>query len=478
MLLISFALAAETVILLEGEVPTTGPDHFFLPFELPPGIVEVELRHEDLSDTNILDWGLDGPEGFRGWGGGNAEPAIVGELAASRSYLPGTLTPGTWLVVVGKAKIVEEPALYRVEVVLRDEATLAPQPERRPYEDAPALETGARWYAGDFHVHSRESGDASPSLDEIATFATGRGLDFVALSDHNTTSQLEWIGDAQDRHPTLLFVPSVEFTTYDGHANGIGATRWVDHRIGQPGVDIAAAVADFQDQGAFFSINHPNLNLGELCIGCAWEQQLDPGQIRGMEIITGGWDPVGKLFFEQTLAQWEDYLDQGHAVVPIGGSDDHQAGQDGGATASPIGSPTTLVWAEELSVPALLEGLRAGRTVVKLQGPDDPMVELWPANTGIEATVTGGIGSELHWFIRGTEVEVVAITEDPQRVLLQRLGERGRAELWVDGQPRVLTNNLRLPRPIEELDEDCGCAGDNAAFLLFPLLLLRRRYQS
>ncbi|HNC96593.1 MAG TPA: hypothetical protein PKW90_10745, partial [Myxococcota bacterium] len=192
----------------------------------------------------------------------------------------------------------------------------------------------------------------------------------------------------------------------------------------------------------------------------------------------GGWAPVGKLFFEQTLAQWEESLDQGYPVVPIGGSDDHRAGQDDGATASAIGSPTTLVWAEELSVPALLEGLRAGRTVVKLQGPDDPMVELWPTNTGLEATVTGGIGAELHWFIRGSEVEVVAITQDPQKVLLTRQGERGRAELWVEGQPRVLTNYLPIPRPIEELNKDCGCTKNSAAFLLFPLFLLRRRYQS
>ncbi len=478
MFLIPPALAADTVILLEGEVPAEGPDHFFLPFEVPAGTAEIEVRHEDLSETNILDWGLDGPAGFRGWGGGNSEPAVVGELAASRSYLPGTLDPGTWQVVVGKAKIVEEPARYRVEVVLREEATLAPQTERRPYEDAPALVSGARWYAGDFHVHSRESGDAAPSLDEIALFAEGRGLDFVALSDHNTISQLQWIADAQTRHPTLLFVPSVEYTTYDGHANGIGATAWVDHRIGQPGVDITSAAADFEAQGAFFSINHPNLKLGELCIGCAWDQQLDPGQIRGIEIITGGWDPVGKLFFDQTVAMWEGYLDQGYPVVPIGGSDDHRAGQDDGATASAIGSPTTLVWAEELSVPALLEGLRAGHTVVKLQGPDDPMLELWPTTTGLEATVTGGIGAELHWFVHGTETEIVSITQDPQKVLLTSQGDRARAELWVDGLPRVLTNSLPLPQPIEELDKDCGCGKKGSAFLLLPLLLLRRRYQS
>jgi hypothetical protein len=125
------------------------------------------------------------------------------------------------------------PARYHIEIVLRTAPTLPAQPERRPYAHVPALATGPRWYAGDFHVHSRESGDASPTLDEVATFARGRGLDFVELSEHNTVSQLDLLAAAQARHPALLFVPGSEVTTYGGHANAIGATRWVDFRVGR-----------------------------------------------------------------------------------------------------------------------------------------------------------------------------------------------------------------------------------------------------
>jgi hypothetical protein len=86
---ISFAsaavFAAETVIPITGEVPNDEARHFYLPFTVPPGIVEIEVQHDDLSEENILDWGLEDPSGFRGWGGGNTEPAIVGIHAASRS---------------------------------------------------------------------------------------------------------------------------------------------------------------------------------------------------------------------------------------------------------------------------------------------------------------------------------------------------------------------------------------------------------
>ncbi len=481
------ARAAETVVVLEGEAPEGGLDHFFLPFEVPEGIVEVEIRHDDLSEENILDWGLDDPAGFRCWGGGNPEPAVVGERAASRSCLAGPVAAGEWRVVVGKAKIAAPPAVYRVEVVLRDAATLADQPERRPYADAAPLSGEARWYAGDLHVHSRESGDATPTLGEIAAAARARGLDFVALSDHNTVSQLDWIGAAQDAQPELLFVPSVEYTTYQGHANGIGATAWVDHRLGQPDgaggstdgtVDIAGAAEAFAAQGAFFSVNHPSLDLGDLCIGCAWDHALDPALIQGIELITGGWEPVGQLFYAETVARWEAWEAAGARLVPVGGSDDHRAGAGTGATDSPIGSPTTMVYAEELSVPAILEGLRLGRTVVKLQGPDDPMLELWPSADGTgdwEITVTGGEGTELRLIGDGSDAGSVTVDGDPFRWQGRIAGGRVRADLWAGGAPRTATAYQDAQEIPIRAEEACGCRDGKALLLLLPLGGLRRR---
>lgn len=54
---------------------------------MPEGTAEIEVRHDDLSSTNLLDWGLESPEGIRGYGGGNTEPALVGVEASSRFYL-------------------------------------------------------------------------------------------------------------------------------------------------------------------------------------------------------------------------------------------------------------------------------------------------------------------------------------------------------------------------------------------------------
>lgn len=493
-LVVFFSMSAfAQPLVLEGALPESGPDFVLIPFQVPAGTVEVEVRHPVQQSENILDYGLADPRGFRGWGGGNVEPIVVGERAASRSYLARPLEAGTWNVVIGKAKVVSAPARYRLEVELRTVATLAPQPDRAQTAWTPgaALEPTTRWYAGDLHVHSRESGDAAPTLDAIATFARGRGLDFVELSDHNTVSQLDFMTAAQARHPALLFVPGVEFTTYAGHLNGIGATRSVDHRFGIEGATFDAAVASFAEQKAVLSINHPVLDLGQLCIGCAWRQKLPATSVGAVEIGTGGWDKTGVLFGAQALAFWDRQLAQGSHAAAVGGSDDHSGGRGTGTFDSPIGNPTTMVFAKSLSVDAVVSAIREGRTVVKLQGPADPMVELVVGNARIgdtvksaqstlTATVTGGRGQTLKLLENGVAKETVEVTEDPfvftREVTSPPSGEsRWRGEVWVDGAPRTVSSHLWFTQP-EPMKPGCGCSGlDAAPLVVLALLLLRRR---
>lgn len=462
--LLSRSARADQTLVLDGPLEDSTAEFVLLPFDVPAGTAEIEVRHDDLSEANILDWGLLEPGGaFRGWGGGNAEPAVVGLSAASRSYLAGPVAAGQWQVVVGKAKIKETPADYHVEIDLRDAATLAPQPERAPYVAAGALVTGARWFAGDFHAHSRESGDAKPTLDAMADFAAGRGLDFVHVSDHNTTAQLDFLVDVQGRHPDVLLLPGVEFTTYHGHAGGIGATQWVDHKIGFGGVTIEGAIDAFHAQGALFSINHPALSLGSACIGCGWDLPLGEARVDAVEIATTGWDAAGQLFTDDAIAFWDSICDTGVHAAALGGSDDHNAGVDEGPFGSPIGDPTTMVLAEELSVGALVDAIRKGRTVVKLQGPADPMAELSaePAPEGdtvearsvtFRAKVTGGVGGSVRFVHDGKPLDAVAITSDPFEHAVAAdapsTGEdRWRVEVLVDDHPITVTSHLWVVSP-------------------------------
>ncbi|MGZ3423837.1 MAG: CehA/McbA family metallohydrolase [Polyangiales bacterium] len=497
--------ASAAPIVLDGETTKDGGDFLYLPFTVPDGTTEIEVRHDDLSSANILDFGLDDPSGWRGWGGDLSEPSIVGLDAASRCYTPGPIMAGTWNVVIGKAKIKESPAKYHVEIDLRTTPTLPKQSYRKPYVPA-VLDSTARWYAGDFHVHSRESGDAKPTIDEITAFAKSRGLDFVELSDHNTISQVDQIVDAQAKTKVLL-IPGFEYTTYAGHANGIGGTKWVNHRIGDKGANILDAIKAIHAQGALFSINHPGLDLGDQCIGCAWKHDVPPEMVDAVEIETTAYKPTGFLFHSLAIQFWEELLDKGSHAAAVGGSDDHKGGAEFMSTQQGIASPTTMVFARELSASAIQEAIKNGRTVVKLQGPEDPMVDFTTdvAPNGdtvsdefvlLRAKVTGG-GDSVRFVKNGTPLEEIEIHGDYVHELVVDAPKSGvdryRAEVLVEGQPRTISSHVFVKfaatgraRPSTAAEPEskgcsCGVPGTTRAAsvagvgLLVAALLSRRR---
>jgi len=471
LLLSSFAFAQDTFT-IDGEVEAGGLDHVFVPFEVPEGTVEVEVHLDDLDDTTILDWGLDDPNGHRGWGGGNTEPAIVGVDAASRSYEAGAIPAGTWQVVVGKAKLAGAVAPYRITVTVREEATLPVDPDRGTYVPAGPLGPGPGWVTGDLHVHSVHSGDASASLDAVAALARAEGLDFVVLTEHNVVSGSDFLVAAQARHPDVLFIPGIEVTTYQGHAGAIGATEWVDHRLGQPDEDGVVDVQDLADQvtdqGGVLSIHHPTLDLGGLCIGCAWDLDIPDG-VGGVEIGNGGWTPTGALFTPSAIAFWDALCADGRRLAALGGSDDHKAGEGLGTFETPVGTSRTAVWVEELTVDAVLDGIRAQRTQVLLDGGESPLLAVladgaevdgtWVSAAPVVSVAVPDVEGELLWFVDGVEsgageiVEGVASLEVEAAAAPQ--ATRVRAEWWVDDHPTTVTSHLWLQQG-EVPDGDSG----------------------
>ena len=79
---------------------------------------------------------------------------------------------------------------------------------------------------------------------------------------------------------------------------------YVDHRIGFMGRTIEAVLGDVEAAGAIFIVNHPTLDLGDNCLGCPWEHATTPwDKVSGIEIITGKWDVVERLFVPTAIAK-------------------------------------------------------------------------------------------------------------------------------------------------------------------------------
>jgi MYXO-CTERM domain-containing protein len=187
-------------------------------------------------------------------------------------------------------------------------------------------------------------------------------------------------------------------------------TRWAVR-----GVTVEGAIEAYQAQGALFSINHPTVPGGNFCIGCPWEIDVDPRTVDGLEAQGGIWDAI---------AYWEQMCVEGSHATAVGGSDDHRAGDGSGVLYSPIGMPTTMVFAETLSVDAILEGVRAGRTVIKVNSIDDPMLEtelsggrvgdtVFADTATLSVRVTGGTGHTLQLIKKGAVLESQSIDSDP-----------------------------------------------------------------
>ena len=348
-------------------------------FEVPPltARLDVDVHYTGRAEGTAIEFGLYDPVRFRGASRTSKAQFFVSRTAATPSYTVGDLPAGTWRLLMGVPSVSANGSRYRIVVRFTPEGPYQPTPLALP---APVTHSGPRWYQGDFHSHSQHSdgfgcavpggsADGPCSAHQIAAIAAERGLDFVAVTDHNTTSHHAGLVEVQARHPALLLLRGQEMTTFYGHANVFGTSEILDFRIGPAGSSVQDVFAAGRRLGALISINHPRRETGDRCTGCGWSAPLsDYGLVDAIEVVNGrtvSGPTAGEPF-------WHARLNEGHRLAGIGGGDDHAAGSrpDNG-----IGTPTTAVYADALTEAALLEGIRAGRVVIKTRGPGGPDLE-------------------------------------------------------------------------------------------------------
>jgi len=352
-----------------------------LAFEVPAGVdaLRVELDH-DRSGAGVIDLGCQRPDGWVGWSGGARSHYVISEEWSTPGYLPTRVAAGEWHVVLGLHRVPAPGVPYRVTVTpvgpaevlaeRRSQPTSPPVPERPSARELPALD-GMHWRAGDFHAHTLHS-DGGLSIEELAALAVSRGLDVLAVTDHNTTSHHPHLAEVGERYGIQL-VPGQEVTTDQGHANAFGDIGFVDFR--RPGREWQREVGE---RGGLLSVNHP------LAGDCSWRMSLDePTGVA--EVWHSSWLLPVLRTWGGPLAWW---LSWGEQTVPIGGSDFHRAGTD----ALP-GSPTTWVLCEGDDV---LGAVRAGRTSVGTD-PSAPVL----LRLGDELVALGADGALLTGFDRG-----------------------------------------------------------------------------
>ncbi|MFQ5923742.1 MAG: CehA/McbA family metallohydrolase, partial [Anaerolineales bacterium] len=210
--------------------------------------------------------------------------------------------------------------------------------------------------------------DGVHSPDELVEVARAEGLDFIAVTDHNTISAFAEFGEQRE----VLVIPGMEVTLLDGHFNVLGVGGWSDWMEGfvherdigeRPGRSSSDFLRQTSSLGLLNSLNHPVLKPWEWSDGAA-----DMGDVHFVEVWN---DPSWADNVEanpEAIALWTKWLEAGHRITAIGGSDYHRPtprpGQD--KTPERLGLPSTYVYAEQLSGAAIMQGLRRHRAYISM----------------------------------------------------------------------------------------------------------------
>ncbi|WP_199553291.1 CehA/McbA family metallohydrolase [Sandaracinobacteroides hominis] len=432
--------------ILSGRI--TRADHqtyLSAPFQFPKGadrlLLQVSLDEQE--QRTVIDIGLEDPNGIRGASGSNKRVVLVGETAATPSYIAGPMPAGQWKLLIAVPNI-------REGVTANWQAKLWFLKPGEPDIAPPTAGRGPGWYRGDLHLHTghsdgscvphaqsrRDAAKVPCPLFRTLQTAAVRGLDFVSVTEHNSISHHNGLLEAQPYFDKLLLIPGREITTFFGHFNIHGVTKQLDFRI-QPGgyVTFNSIADEVHRLGGIVVVNHPALPSGEACMGCGWTMpDVDPARVDAIETVNGsainaiGGDPTGPV---DGTPFWLDWLGKHGPVGALGSSDNHDGPLDREAFGD-VGRPATVVQAEDLTQRGVLAGIRAGRMFIDLGAGPGNLVDFCVHAAKAQACMGG---------------KLAASTGEVRVETKLRLG-RGGELLLLDGTRTVARQTVRISEPL------------------------------
>lgn len=153
----------------------------------------------------------------------------------------------------------------------------------------------------DMHVHTRFSRDSSMRVEDLVESATKKGLDGVAITDHDT---MEGFREIEGLDHGLEIIPGMEITTERGELLGLFLEEEVDSK------DAEKVVKEVKEQGGLVVVPHP---FDPFRSFNGW-QQLDG--INGIEVFNS------RNLTSCMNKKAKNYI-QGKDLIKTAGSDAH-----------------------------------------------------------------------------------------------------------------------------------------------------------
>lgn len=365
--------------------------YYAVPFSVPEGVVKVTVSYDyyrptkgvlsDLKPTNCIDFGLQDEKGrFLGWSGSAHSSVSVGEYSSTNGYLCEKINAGEWSVLVGAYHVLPEG----VEVTYTVDFEYA----------------GEKLLFGDLHIHS-DASDGRYDAFEIAKMAKNKGLDFVALANHNNYS----VNFSLPQVNNLTFIPAVEWTHYKGHMNFFGVKSPFENSfIANTEEEMKDLIENAKKRGAVISVNHPKCRICPY----VWENE-DSFEL--MEIWNGPMRPTNKRGIEY----WTSLLSKGRKIPIVGGSDYHSPNG-----VSKIGEPVTAVYSHSPSAEDILDAVRKGHAFVSCK-KNGPKILLKYGNAKMGDTAKYDAKTPLEIQVQDAEnTRTVLVTDEGERVITEK----------------------------------------------------------
>lgn len=190
-------------------------------------------------------------------------------------------------------------------------------------------------YYADLHVHTAASPDGRSSLEALAAAGAKAGLQALAITDHDLCTPVP------PEINGVLLIPGCEISTRAGHITGLFLDKPVDlaalGRLPEP----EAAVAAIRKAGGLAVLAHPFHRAGR-------SEDDFSFSLDGVEEVNA------RACFKNPAANEQAAVFAARrGLVPVGGSDAHDAKE--------VGNACTALEAQALTLPALREALAAGR---------------------------------------------------------------------------------------------------------------------
>ena len=333
--------------------------------------------NEDEHDgfRNLLTLSLNDPYVFRGAHHYfNVDQTIdIAVDKASLGFVPGPIHTGMWELVLSCHGIFSDQVEghIHVSVIGEFEAKQQTCPFQGTQRKGALLKDRTRSfhrnledYRIELHSHTTHS-DASQSTLELLEAATDQGLDWLAITDHNTISAIYEAKRILDEREdlTVQLLAGIEYTTFYGHFLVHGPLHHIQKNWTGVTLDnVDDYFAQLKAKGVNITLAHPYDTGNPYCTGCRFDFPIvDYRYVDNIEVWNET-NPLDRSKNLQAYKHWVDLLAQGLEINASMGRDWHRPTPNDQI-------PVTHVLAKPSADPAtIIHALNLGRTYVTLAG--------------------------------------------------------------------------------------------------------------